>query len=234
MKNLTLILLLIVNSIFSQVRVTYKIAPTEENTLAPGAPPHIVELSEKSREAIKDFTFYLDVKDNRSHFFFEGGMGSDVDPYDLVQGTAISSYVKGDEFWTDIQAGRQIVKKLSEFVGSKLKSSDWKISSEVRKIDNYQCYKAEYSYEYTTTKGKLMKRTIIAWFAPELPYAFGPGKFSGLPGLILELNDGWRGTYQAVKIEKKENLPEIKMPEKFVEEEVYYGQIAKEMRKTRG
>ncbi|PKP22106.1 MAG: GLPGLI family protein, partial [Bacteroidetes bacterium HGW-Bacteroidetes-22] len=32
-------------------------------------------------------------------------------------------------------------------------------------------------------------RDYIAWFAPDLPISEGPYKFSGLPGLILEVTD---------------------------------------------
>lgn len=31
---------------------------------------------------------------------------------------------------------------------------------------------------------------IVAWFAPEIPVSQGPGPYWGLPGLILEVNDG--------------------------------------------
>ncbi|WP_456378499.1 GLPGLI family protein, partial [Lutibacter sp.] len=28
---------------------------------------------------------------------------------------------------------------------------------------------------------------VIAWFAPEIPYPFGPAGYLGLPGLVLEV-----------------------------------------------
>lgn len=33
-------------------------------------------------------------------------------------------------------------------------------------------------------------RTITAWYTPEIPIGQGPGNYWGLPGLILEVNDG--------------------------------------------
>ncbi len=37
---------------------------------------------------------------------------------------------------------------------------------------------------------QIKERTITAWYAPEIPINQGPDKYWGLPGLILEVNDG--------------------------------------------
>ncbi|MCJ7932181.1 MAG: GLPGLI family protein [Chryseobacterium sp.] len=57
---------------------------------------------------------------------------------------------------------------------------NWKIKNEFKTVAGYTCQKAE-----TTKYG----RTWIAWFAPEIPFQFGPYKFNGLPGLIAEVYD---------------------------------------------
>ena len=57
---------------------------------------------------------------------------------------------------------------------------NWIIESEKKKIGNYNVQKA------TTHFGG---RNWIAWFASEIPLNFGPYKFYGLPGLILEIYD---------------------------------------------
>ena len=56
----------------------------------------------------------------------------------------------------------------------------WKIHPEKRNIGNYECTKA-------TTEFRGRKYT--AWFTNKIPVDYGPWKFHGLPGLILEIYD---------------------------------------------
>lgn len=75
---------------------------------------------------------------------------------------------------------------------------NWKIESEKKKIGNYNVQKA------TTNFGG---RNWIAWFTPELPFNFGPHKFYGLPGLILEVydtNDNFKFSFKGNKNLQKE------------------------------
>ncbi|MCD8412602.1 GLPGLI family protein [Tenacibaculum finnmarkense] len=67
----------------------------------------------------------------------------------------------------------------------------WSISSTSKRIGKYLCYKATTTEQIHTSKGVFKKR-IIAWFAPEIPFNYGPRDYIGLPGLIIELQDGKR------------------------------------------
>lgn len=78
-------------------------------------------------------------------------------------------------------------------------------------IDKYKCYKAIYTYEFQDKSKKTKSRTVIAWFAPSLPYHFGPKQFQGLPGLILQLSDH-TVTFLATKIELFETETKINIP----------------------
>ena len=95
---------------------------------------------------------------------------------------------------TEIQGKRFLVK-------DKLPEINWELSSETKNIGTYTCYKATYSTEVDkveisikdgeTVKDK-NKETIVttAWYTPQVPVSNGPAKYQGLPGLILEVNDG--------------------------------------------
>ena len=74
----------------------------------------------------------------------------------------------------------------------------WELVNETKNIGDYVCYKAIFKEDYTTqtinesnTLEKVTKeRTTVAWYTPQIPINIGPGEFHGLPGLILEINDG--------------------------------------------
>jgi len=57
---------------------------------------------------------------------------------------------------------------------------DWKILEEKQKIGEYNAQKATVNY---------LGRDWIAWFSTEIPFQDGPYKFSGLPGLIIKIED---------------------------------------------
>ena len=49
-------------------------------------------------------------------------------------------------------------------------------------------------------------RSWIAWFSKDIPMPYGPYKFNGLPGLIMELYDTKKDYY--FKVIKSEKIPE--------------------------
>ncbi|MBK9271198.1 MAG: GLPGLI family protein [Saprospiraceae bacterium] len=60
-------------------------------------------------------------------------------------------------------------------------SIQWKIRSEIKEVNGYVCMSAE-------TTDTVRKHKIVAWFTSEIPVSSGPEWYSGLPGMILELD----------------------------------------------
>ena len=103
-------------------------------------------------------------------------------------------------------------------VKDSLPSLKWKMESETRIIGGYTCYKATAVKEASKSDFRNFRAkndenkpkeedkdkktnfmdgieipkeiTITAWYAPEIPVNQGPESYWGLPGLILEANDG--------------------------------------------
>lgn len=81
----------------------------------------------------------------------------------------------------------------------------WKITNEVKKINQYTCTKATAYFR---------GRDYIAWFTTDLPIVEGPWKFKGLPGLVLDIEDSkFQVKIYAVKIE----FPTMEDVSKFVD-----------------
>ena len=107
-----------------------------------------------------------------------------------------------------------------------LKKLQWVVTSESKMIDQYQSYKATYTFEYLARDQKMKARVITAWFAPSLPYPYGPKDYYGLPGLILELTEG-DITFLVSKIELFDSEIEINLPKgKRINKESYLKKIS--------
>ncbi|SIR08676.1 MULTISPECIES: GLPGLI family protein [Chryseobacterium] len=73
----------------------------------------------------------------------------------------------------------------------------WTITDSIKIADNLSLQKA------TTEFGG---RNWIAWFTKDIPMPYGPYKFSGLPGLIMELYDTKKNYY--FNVIKSEKIPD--------------------------
>ncbi len=84
--------------------------------------------------------------------------------------------------------------------------SSWKLDeSETKQIKGYTCKKA------TATLPN--NRTVVAWYAEQIPCPSGPDNWGGLPGLILELNMGdGEMTFTAIEITDKVDKKLVSAP----------------------
>lgn len=110
-------------------------------------------------------------------------------------------------------------------ITDKLPNENWELTSETKKIGKYTCYKATKSKEvkhksYINTDGENQEtektETVIttAWYTPEIPISNGPEMYSGLPGLILEVQEGKQTIVcSEIVLNPKEKI-EIKEPKR--------------------
>jgi GLPGLI family protein len=78
-------------------------------------------------------------------------------------------------------------------VNDSIPKLNWKLEAQKKRIGPYQCQKA-------TTTFRCAKYT--AWFTTAIPLSIGPGKLSGLPGLIVEaVNERANITYKLLTAE---------------------------------
>lgn len=86
---------------------------------------------------------------------------------------------------------------------------EWTLHQETKNIGTYSCFKATFTKQveehsmvsYSTdsknsstdnaiSEPKMITQTVTAWYTPQIPINNGPDQYQGLPGLILEVNDG--------------------------------------------
>ena len=110
-------------------------------------------------------------------------------------------------------------------IKDELPKYDWKLSGETKNIGIYTCYKATYTREEERTSmsvedGEVTEKkskvdvVTTAWYAPSIPVSNGPGDYTGLPGLILEVREGNQTIMcSEIRLNPKEKI-EIEEPSK--------------------
>ena len=106
----------------------------------------------------------------------------------------------------------------------------WELINETNKIGKFLCYKALHTEDYIDKNGREGKKIVTAWYTPEIPTSFGPHIYGGLPGLIVELDNGMQ-VFRLTKIKfTNEKNGKLKKPIKGLKvNKNEYDKIVKEM-----
>lgn len=131
----------------------------------------------KSMTEPKDYI--LTVFDNESYYKKEEKISNNQSGGFSI---SFSTSGAGEGLYKNIDA-KQYITNVSSFdksftIKDELQKYDWKLSRETKKVLGFDVKKATAVVDSTTT--------ITAWYAPALAVKNGPGKYDGLPGLILE------------------------------------------------
>lgn len=80
-----------------------------------------------------------------------------------------------------------------------LPETEWKLEKDTKNIGEYLCFKAtktetvtDKTFNEETQKFDSYEKEKVTtvWYTPGIPVKHGPDQFYGLPGLVLEVNDG--------------------------------------------
>lgn len=215
-----------VGNIFSQksISVTYKVESRFDSEEIRNVEAQT--MATKAAEIMADFEFQLLINNYESIFKqSEQLIRDDVNPlmYKLASG-----FCSGHEVWYT-KTGNSIkrIALLNSDPSTVLTLDEevkWDISSESKYIGKFKVLKA------TTTRklGSSYVEKVEAWFAPELPYPFGPVGYDGLPGLILEMHRD-KVVYKFKQIREKDVTIKLPKSSKEMTFEKYYEMLEANM-----
>lgn len=185
MKHLLLLLVLISQAMFAQTNsasVVYKISLNEESFKK-------VSSGLVSQMVAKSDSVYATLQFNTiaSHYTLNPEYTKKIGLPNLIQAFGGSN---GLYYYN--QNTKEFVHE-SLVTGEPLviikKPVEWTIvDDETKLINGYVCKKAIRERGDINSEGLAKKPELIAWFCPEIPFSFGPERFNGLPGLVLECN----------------------------------------------
>ncbi|RXJ52749.1 GLPGLI family protein [Gelidibacter gilvus] len=192
--KLTFLLLFLTFIGFSQNQensgsVFYKINASKKKS-DQGVKDSNIDFYNRTISRLDELKYHLEFNKEKSLFKIESALVNDTDKSDFFLKSA--KLLGGEEiYYTNLKNQKVTIQRtmLGEiFLIEDAIRTDWKLTSETKLIANYKCLKAEMILE----KNKIYVNDIkiTAWFTTEIPLPFGPRGYSGLPGLILELNYG--------------------------------------------
>ncbi len=169
--------------------IEYAIEIEELPEVKPGENKDVAQkMYEVSRQYVNRMTAILKFDRSKALFELKEGMAIDQKPYYRFSKTLVGL---DKVYFTELDSNYLSIQKEAfnavYLIRDKIKGAgEWKISSASKMIDGFKVFKATTTEVTENRKGKF-EHEVIAWFAPELSFSYGPVGYGGLPGLILEL-----------------------------------------------
>lgn len=215
------------NLIFSQSgTISYDIKMDIDVT---SIPKDKVDFISKMIDYANNQKFELTFNKTKSCFKSVEQLSTNPDFDNKMENIAKAAFTSSD-IYIDYEIKSEIVVRNDGIlVENKYNKPIWEITSESKVISKYLCYKAIQKIPFVNRKGENKIKEITAWFAPSLPYSYGPKNFYGLPGLILELTEN-KTTFLAAKILLNDKELIINFPKgKTVAKEEYERKLKAQM-----
>ncbi|MBU2525579.1 MAG: GLPGLI family protein [Bacteroidetes bacterium] len=203
--SLCFILTLSFASLFSQnrkVEVVYKanVARKENNQKQ----SKFTSKTDKLFEAMSDIEMILYYDKGKGVFQVADALSSSDKKDNLEFNLATILLDVSDDYFYNTQMNEVVVLKKdlgTDFhVVYTLNRFDWTLGSQTKEISGIKCYRATAANYFYDKNNKKQKIEVVAWFAPSVNVPLGPIGYSGLPGLILELEEVGRRRYFATNI----------------------------------
>lgn len=183
-KKIFIIILLVANVLCAQesVYIEYKVKIADEDIFKNNG--YLRTLFEIARKEADLLQFGLICKKNESYFYQIENLskeGQSINDTSLIFAGYTGEILQqnGSLFrYSNLLGNNIYVEEKSQ--------KNWNLTNESKFIDGYECFKATSVYKVINGE-KEFNHPVIAWFCPTIPYNFGPSGYSGLPGLILEL-----------------------------------------------
>lgn len=189
-----ILIFFLAHTIYSQTvsgSIVYNIKPINFK-IADGVDPSTRNMLEQSQLAAEKQSFILEFSGVKSKFvlkevLIQEAVSAEAEFFNKIGSIRFtSSYA----YFLDRNENYELFKNNDGTLIKKTYNKiDWEITPENKVIDGYLCYQAIYNKSYTARDNKTKINKIVAWFAPALPYGFGPKEYNGTPGLILELQE---------------------------------------------
>lgn len=220
MKKITFLFLLCSTILLAQQKkhkVIYAVTNTKSSpyTIDKKTNVEVKKLLKEVETELPKIRYELNFTKNESYFTLKNNLQNEGD-FNLSTNLAKNKVGDG-VFYTNRKENKIIEQK--EFDGewrlviSKFNRHKWKTTNEKKMIKGFICYKAKSTYVWEAAKGTITEQ-LIAWYCPSIPFPFGPLGYGGLPGVILEMDNG-KSTLYAVRINlNTENELKIEEPTK--------------------
>jgi len=169
--------------------INYKLIQKENNLEIDSPSENFIKLKKQLNEEAKSFnklSFLLEFNKNQSKFYKLPILKNEVTKMQLI---TIIFGVLDQKYFVNSKTTLEERNSFGQDFLVEMSKIEWKISNDKMKIGKYLCYKATATIIKENSKGK-KDLNIVAWFSPKLPFNYGPKNYSGLPGLIIKLEEG--------------------------------------------
>lgn len=186
--------------------LNYKKYQNDQMKLLEGK-PEFAELIKMTLKATRDIYYKLIFDENTSYYNHIEALKTDN-----AKGLNRTKVLAGSgEFYTSIKS-KKIQSTNSYFNGWLIEQEQmkWELLNEQKTISGYSCYKAIANRKLISSSGE-ENIEIIAWYTTDIPIPYGPRNYSGLPGLIIKLEESRGLIIEMTKI--KETNVKVKKPE---------------------